>query len=116
MAKWVKHVFIVGIIMGWVGLLAACTSPYETQLAAEKEWEKLGSYHGEQGYRELNQKDLLKQGAWGDIDYEEYRAGYLQGRFEYCKGKRDVTVRINPAYPDECEDSPSQYGLVERGY
>ena len=116
MVKWVKSVIMAGIVSMGILSVLACTSRYETQLAENEAWAELGSYHGEQGYREWDEKELLKRGGWSDVDYEEYRAGYLQGRFEYCKGKRDVTVKVNPAYPDDCAESTSDFGLVDRGY
>ena len=98
--------------------LGACSSQYEADLAKNQQWEELGAYHGEQGYRELNEVDLGKRGGYAEIDYEKYRAGYLKGRFDYCAGKQTVGTVINPGYPDDCQDSQSSssYGLIDRGY
>ena len=98
--------------------LGACSSQYEADLAKNKQWEELGSYHGEQGYRELTEIDLGKRGGYAEIDYEKYRAGYLKGRFDYCAGRQSVGTVINPGYPDDCLDGEgnSSFGLVDRGY
>lgn len=106
-----KLIFLAAAIV-----LAACTSQYEAQLSQQKEWGQLGTYHGEQGYREWDQKRLNKQGAMTETEYEKYRAGYLQGRFEYCSGKKNVGTVINPEYPDECNSNQGSYGLIDRGY
>ncbi|MBC7003645.1 hypothetical protein BIZ37_13850 [Photobacterium sp. BZF1] len=99
-------------------LLGACSSQYEADLAKNKQWEELGAYHGEQGYRELTEVDIGKRGGYAEIDYEKYRAGYLKGRFDYCAGKQTVGTVINPGYPDDCMDGEgnSSFGLVDRGY
>ncbi|WP_299020442.1 DUF2799 domain-containing protein [uncultured Photobacterium sp.] len=97
-------------------VLTACVSQYESELSQQKEWEQLGAYHGEQGYREWDRKRLSKQGALTETEYEKYRAGYLQGRFEYCSGKAKVSTVVNPDYPDECNNGQSSYGLIDRGY
>lgn len=101
-----------------IAACAACTSPYEENLAHDRQWDKLGSYHGEQGYREWDEKELTRRGALSETDYEAYRAGYLKGRFEYCSEKHTVDTVINPGYPNDCREgkSSSSYGLVERGY
>lgn len=96
--------------------LTACISQYEAELSRTHEWEQLGAYHGEQGYREWDEKQLHKQGAMTETDYEQYRAGYLKGRFEYCSGKQKVGTVINPGYPDECNPNRGSYGLIDRGY
>ncbi|MCQ1058490.1 hypothetical protein LRP52_13880 [Photobacterium sp. ZSDE20] len=106
---------LLGISLTFLG---ACSSQHEIDLAKNKQWEELGTYHGEQGYRELNEIDLGKRGGFSDVEYEEYRAGYLKGRFDYCAGKKTVGTVINPGYPNDCQDSQSSssYGLAERGY
>ncbi|KHT63121.1 hypothetical protein RJ45_13645 [Photobacterium gaetbulicola] len=114
MARFIRF-FLLSLLLV---LVSACTSQYEANLANNKQWEELGAYHGEQGYREWNQAELGKHGAYSETDYEKYRAGYLQGRFDYCSGKHTVGTVINPGYPDECQDnqSSSSYGLLDRGY
>ncbi|MEJ2766605.1 DUF2799 domain-containing protein [Photobacterium sp. MCCC 1A19761] len=97
-------------------LLVACVSSYEAELSQKDAWEQLGAYHGKQGYLEWDEKRLSKQGAMTETDYEEYRAGYLRGRYEYCSDKKQVTTVVNPGYPDDCKPHQGSYGLVERGY
>ncbi|KDM90208.1 DUF2799 domain-containing protein [Photobacterium galatheae] len=97
-------------------MIAACVSQYESELSQHGEWQELGAYHGEYGYQEWDKKRLDRLGVLSESDYEKYRAGYLQGRYEYCTGKKTVTTAINPAYPDECKQDASQFGLAERGY
>ncbi|GAB6264248.1 DUF2799 domain-containing protein [Photobacterium sp. CCB-ST2H9] len=104
------------ICMIVVLMVAACVSQYEAQLSRHGEWQELGAYHGEYGYQEWDKKRLDRLGVLSESDYEKYRAGYLQGRYEYCTGKKTVTTAINPAYPDECKQDSSQFGLTERGY
>ncbi|PSW12580.1 hypothetical protein C9I98_22865 [Photobacterium sanctipauli] len=112
MASWVIRCLAGCVIL----MLAGCAGYHENELAKQQEWEQLGEYHGGQGYREWSNNDLNKHGALSETDYEKYRAGYLQGRFEYCSGRNNVNTVLNPAYPDECNDNRSSYGLVERGY
>ncbi|MCW8331296.1 DUF2799 domain-containing protein [Photobacterium sp. SDRW27] len=104
------------ICLAAVIALTACVSKYEKELSQKQEWEQLGVYHGEQGYQEWDKKRLSKQGAMTETEYEKYRAGYLQGRFEYCSGKKSVDTVVNPDYPDECRNNQSSYGLIDRGY
>ncbi|MGF1703271.1 DUF2799 domain-containing protein [Photobacterium makurazakiensis] len=107
---------VVQCLVGFsIIMLFGCVGFHENDLAQKQEWEQLGEYHGEQGYREWDTKELYKRGALSETEYEKYRAGYLNGRFEYCSGKQNVNTVLNPAYPDECNSS-SNYGLVERGY
>ncbi|PSV42442.1 hypothetical protein C9J47_25655 [Photobacterium indicum] len=106
-------VFIVLII------LSGCAAQYEADLSENKEWQQLGTYHGEQGYRELNAKKLNDLGALSETEYESYRAGYLKGRFDYCSGRKTVTTVINQGYPDDCaapKQGRSSYSVIERGY
>ncbi|MGF1732994.1 DUF2799 domain-containing protein [Photobacterium kasasachensis] len=96
--------------------LTACVSQRELELSQNKEWEQLGAYHGQQGYREWDENRLNKQGAMTETEYEKYRAGYLQGRFEYCSQKTTVSTVLNQGYPDECNENQGSYGLIDRGY
>ncbi|MGF1726071.1 DUF2799 domain-containing protein [Photobacterium nomapromontoriensis] len=112
MVRWGVSLLIVGAVV----VMAACISPYEDNLAKGKEWAKLGTYHGEQGYSEWSEQDLIRRGALSEIDYEKYRAGYLQGRFDYCRGKREINTVVNPAYPDDCNDKETRSALADRGY
>ena len=96
--------------------LTACVSQYEAELLHNQEWEQLGAYHGEEGYRAWDEEQLHKRGAMTETDYELYRAGYLKGRFEYCSGRKKVGTVINPGYPDECGPDESPYGVIDRGY
>ncbi|KMV29465.1 DUF2799 domain-containing protein [Photobacterium swingsii] len=104
------------VAAGMILWLAACTSPYESGLTEEKNWQALGAYHGEQGYRELNEKRLVDLGALSETEYEEYRAGYLKGRFDYCSGRQSVATVVNADYLNECTSESSSYGLTGRGY
>lgn len=112
MVRWVISL----LIMGAAVMMTACISPYEDNLAKGKEWTKLGTYHGEQGYSEWTEQDLIKRGALSETDYEKYRAGYLQGRSEYCRDKRGVNTVVNLDYPDDCNEKETRSGLVDRGY
>ncbi|MDV5171699.1 hypothetical protein [Photobacterium rosenbergii] len=99
-------------------ITVGCAAQHEAELADNKQWEALGVYHGEQGYREWGKIELGKRGGFSEKDYEKYRAGYLQGRLDYCAGKQTVGTVINPGYPNDCQDNQesSSYGLTERGY
>ncbi|KXI23671.1 DUF2799 domain-containing protein [Photobacterium sanguinicancri] len=105
-------VIVAAMVVGLVG----CTSPYESGLTEEKNWQGLGAYHGEQGYRELNEQRLGDLGALSETEYEEYRAGYLKGRFDYCSGRQSVSTVVNADYLNECTSDSSSYGLTGRGY
>ncbi|MGF1715636.1 DUF2799 domain-containing protein [Photobacterium chitinilyticum] len=107
----VRLIFLTVVIA-----LTACVSQHEVELSQNKEWEQLGAYHGTQGYREWDENRLSKQGAMTETEYEKYRAGYLQGRFEYCSQKKTVNTVVNQGYPDECGNNPNSYGLIDRGY
>ncbi|MGF1760841.1 DUF2799 domain-containing protein [Photobacterium sagamiensis] len=100
-------------------VLSGCAARYEAELSANKEWLQLGSYHGEQGYRELNNNRLSELGALTETEYETYRAGYLKGRFDYCTGRQQVSTVINQGYLNECiksKESKSSYSVIDRGY
>lgn len=108
---------VAGILGLGVFMLSACVSQYEQQLTGSGQWDQLGHYHGEQGYRQWDQGELHKKGAMTETDYEEYRAGYLQGRFDYCTDKTTVGTLFSSGYPDECKDDRSaSYELGDRGY
>lgn len=100
--------------------LSGCATQYEADLSAQKEWQQLGAYHGEQGYRELNNTRLSDLGALTETEYESYRAGYLKGRFDYCTGRHQVaTTVINQGYFNECTASPESrknYSMIDQRY
>ncbi|OAN14044.1 hypothetical protein A3K86_12590 [Photobacterium jeanii] len=109
MAKWISIALLAGLIVG-------CSSFYEAELTKNKDWQALGNYHGEQGYRELNEDRLGDLGALSETEYEEYRAGYLKGRFDYCSGRQTPNTVVNSGYLNDCTSNSSSYGLVGRGY